>query len=68
MIYVDGLNGEAPNPNPLPTTPTPGPNVLLANQFGITMGTAHNEPMARTLPEWNTVSHYRFGTEKGKSS
>ncbi|EPQ26207.1 uncharacterized protein PFL1_06142 [Pseudozyma flocculosa PF-1] len=31
-----------------------GPNLMLANNMGIVMGTSHQEPMARNTPEWTT--------------
>ncbi|HYW35292.1 MAG TPA: glycosyl hydrolase 115 family protein [Balneolaceae bacterium] len=32
-------------------------NPVLANKYGIVMGTAHNEPMMRSVQEWKTFGH-----------
>jgi hypothetical protein len=43
MFDVDGLNVS----NGLPQQPIAGPNQVLADMYGIVMGTSHEEPMAR---------------------
>jgi len=48
MFSVDGL------PN-IPDKPIPGPNLNLATDMGIVMGTSHHEPIGRNKVEWDRV-------------
>jgi len=48
MFSVDGL------PN-IPDKPIPGPNLNLATDMGIVMGTSHHEPIGRNKVEWDKV-------------
>ncbi|ORY28970.1 hypothetical protein BCR39DRAFT_533377 [Naematelia encephala] len=50
MFDVDGLDVTGG----LPSQPIAGPNQLLADKYGIVMGTSHQEPMGRNTPEWST--------------
>lgn len=48
MFSVDGL------PN-IPEKPIPGPNLELATDMGIVIGTSHHEPIGRNKREWDIV-------------
>ena len=77
MFSVDGQDTS----NGLPSPPVPGPNQLLADEFGIVMGTSHHEPMSRNKPEWDQYGQgpwdylrnketlhefWRYGAERAK--
>ena len=47
---VDGLET-------LPDPPQPGPNQLLAERYGVVMGTSHHEPMSRNQKEFHDYGH-----------